>query len=317
MLEKCRKMLTIFAFRDNITQCYLKARDEFGSETFIHFKTKFRRNVNMLKKKIFEIVSEMDNEQCQVLEKYLNHQLYVDAEDVDCRQQKSEIYQRYATTVAELIAKVEVYKHNLPRQISGMVEAIFRILTTASGETEKEYEIDLYNNASEYEDFLIEMLYLMLIEIYIKEAKQYRKVFKKFKYQAIKTEDGILFMDAVDNKLRNVSKFYKQGGKKFRQKYGISYLKYRMLLNKESFITKNKDFSLEVTIKKSADLPEIIQAFELGESVVGICEENYSKIINNGYNSTFINRIINIMPTIVSTMLAIMAAIVIYKRLAG
>lgn len=164
----------------------------------------------MTNEELLLIISDLDESQRQALEQYLEY-LKIEDNEVACIQDKKmDIYNKYSTTIAYLIAKVEVCKHDLPRQVTGMIETIFRILSSASATEEQGRALSLYDVVMKYEECLVNLLYLMLVDYYVKEIKKYRKTLKKFKYQSIELEDGILFMEKVNNKLKKLKELYKK-----------------------------------------------------------------------------------------------------------
>lgn len=268
----------------------------------------------MTKESILNIISNMDTIHLKAIEEYLEHQMYPDDDDIKIKDKKYVIYHNYSTIIAELIAKIEVYLHDMPKQISGLIETTFRILSSASVEKNEENELTLYDYAFKYEMFLINVLYLMLVDTYIREIKKYIKTLKKFNYRAIEVRDGILFMEEVNTNLKQVLVSYKRGKKKFKQIYDVGLWGYMMILNKVPCLNKNFRVEENVVFRNSDTLTELYDAFSNAEKVMELCEENYSNIINNGYNSTPLKRFLNIVPTIVTITLTILAAIVIYKE---
>lgn len=273
--------------------------------------------MGMTDEKIFAFISSMDQKQHEALEKYLEHQMILDIEEVEVKKKKYAVYHEYADTIADLVAKIEVYAHDLPRQICGLIEMTFRILSVASVEKAKDKELILYDVALKYEKFLINILYLTLIDIYVKEIRRYRRVFKKFKYRAIKLDNGIFIKQHINNQLCVVSSLVKKSKKTLKVMYSINEWHLMIFLDKLPFVEKLLELNVDIGIENNSDIQELICAFNLAEEVMDICEVNYSKIINNGYNSTFIRRILHIVPTIISVVLAVLGAITIYYRMVG
>lgn len=258
----------------------------------------------MTNEELLLIISDLNERQRQALEQYLEYLKPEDNEVACIQDKKMDIYNKYSTTIAYLIAKVEVCKHDLPRQVTGMIETIFRILSAASATEEQGRELSLYDVVIKYEECLINLLYLMLVDYYVREIKKYRKTLKKFKYQSIELEEGILFMEKVNNKLKELRGLHKENKRLFKNIYNINSLKFMMLMDKFNFLNRTYDEDLNIGIVADDKLPDLALAFNIAEETVGVCEENYSRVINNGYNSTYIKRFLCIIPTLASVILA-------------
>ena len=275
----------------------------------------------MTDEELLKQILKMDTKQRKALEKYVEFEVYPDQEDLDVIAIKKKVYSKYSESISGLIAKAEVYLHDLPKQICGLIEMVFRILTTSSVEDEKSDEIKLCVASLEYELFLLNTLNALLIECYIKEIKRYRKLFKKFKHKGVILENGTSFMKEVDSQLKSAYVMFKSGKKKYKRLYNLNLLEYMVMLGKFSKI-ENKfpwmehiiPYEFDVKIGIGTEILELNQCFQKVQNIIEICEKNYSTIINNGYDSSFIRRFILHIPDIISASLTILAAIIIFKK---
>lgn len=275
----------------------------------------------MTNDELLEQISKMDLQQRDALEKYVAFEIYPDEEDSEVATIKKRVYGEYSEVISGLVAKAEVYLHDLPKQICGLIEMIFRILTTSSAEEEKSNKIRLCAASLNYEIFLLNTLKALLIECYIKEIKRYRRLLKKFKHKAVIVENGKPFMKEVDFRLKNVRRMFRKGKKKYKQIYSLNFLEYMVMLGKFSPIENKipwfeRFIPLEIAINVSigTEIKELSQCFEEVENIVNICETKYSVIINNGYDSSFWRKLVLHIPDFISAILTILAAIIIFKK---
>lgn len=272
----------------------------------------------MTKEEIMEKVFNLEDKQIHELEAFLEYRFSPDEEDFIVLEKKRELYHKYIKSIAPKIAIVEVYCHNLPRQISGLIETIFRILAAASVEDDKDDEIKLYDVVLEYEEFLINTLYMFIIDIYTKEVVRYCKNFGNFNCNAIELENGIMLMNDVHTKFKTASRFYKRAQKKFRKAYNIGFWEYQLLLNKLSFWDRFVIPEISVGVSKTVDLRELDESYVILEKLVEGCENNYAKVIHNGYVPGFWKRLVyKYIPGIVSFLLTAWGAFLLYKRMVG
>lgn len=232
---------------------------------------------------------------------------------------KEKIYKIYEENIAKLIADVEVYAHDLPRQISGCIETVFRMMGTAANSKEDE-NVLMYDLVLRYEDFIINLLRMQLIDLYKKEIKEYRRTLKQFKYHDITLENGTVFLDEVDKNLKNVSSLLSIGKKRFKYLYRISELKLCALLgklNKFRVVERKFSYGVMVNVKSEGMIQELQEAYDSLKNTVDLCEKYYPEVINNGYNSTKIRCFLNGLPTIIAGIMALISAIIIYKRMVG
>ncbi|MBE6534827.1 MAG: hypothetical protein E7678_07705 [Ruminococcaceae bacterium] len=275
----------------------------------------------MSDEELLKQILKMDHKQREALEKYVEFEVYPDQEDIDVFEIKKNVYSKYSETISALVAKAEVYLHDLPKQVCGLIEMVFRILTTSAVEDKKSDEIALCAASLEYELFLLNTLNALLIECYIKEIKRYRKLFKKFKHKGVILENGTSFMKEINVQLKSACAMFKIGKKKYKRMYSLNFLEYMVMLgkfskieNKFSWMERFIPYRLDVEIGIGAEISELDQCFQKVQGIVDICENNYSTIINNGYDSSFIKRFLLHLPSIISAGLTILAAIIIFKK---
>ena len=215
------------------------------------------------------------------------------------------IYGTYKNDISDLVAKVEVYAHDLPRQISGVVETIFRLLASASiKNSDKQKKI--YENAYNYEIFLINVLYITLVNLYIEKIKKYRRILKQFKHGGIKNENNVCFMDETKEKLKEIEEIYNIGKRSFKTIYKLNEFNLLFFCNRiPKKIEKIFTTDIEVEVDDKIEINELKVSFNLAEKLLKTYETTYGTIIDNGYKATFLRRILNIIPTILSFIFAI------------
>ena len=81
----------------------------------------------MTNEELNRIIRNLNRPQRESLERYLLYQTYPDLDnDSDIVAKKEESYRLYSSNISKLIAKVEVYAHDLPIPIFGIIENIVK-----------------------------------------------------------------------------------------------------------------------------------------------------------------------------------------------
>jgi len=228
---------------------------------------------------------------------------------------KKEIYGLYVGDVAKLIAIVEVYNHNLPRHIGGLIESVFRMISSSETKNDEECYY-IYDSALKYEYFLINILYLIIIQLYMKQIKVYKKTFEKFNFEPIEIREDDKTRYGLDSNIlktiiiegqKKVSKNYSLGKKEFKNMYELNTLQTLFYTEK---LPISRYFSLDknIGLKKSACIAELKDSYKLSENIIQLCEKYYSNVIDNGYNASLGVRIICKIPEAISFILALITA---------
>lgn len=212
---------------------------------------------------------------------------------------KHEAYKIYAINIAHLIAELEVYSHDLPKWMYGFLEMIFRLSATAAGQDEEDAKI-AYKGIIRYEQSLINIINLALIDYYAKEIRQYKQTLSKFKHRAIYTKDGIAIIPAIRICLKKMSKLKRLGYKKFKKRYTF---------NRRKGSLKFKLDEIEEPI-----ISELKDCVDEGKEGMDLCENFYPVVINNGFVSSCPARIVHWLPTVISFALAIVGAMILILK---
>ncbi len=275
----------------------------------------------MTNEELQSLISQLDTKQREALEKHIEFEAYPDIEKANLSNLKRKIYEKYAKVISDLVAKTEVYVHDLPKQICGLIETVFRILTTSSAEPDENDQIRLCAASFKYENFLVDTLRAVLIDCYIKRIKQYHKILNKFNHKAVKIGSSP-FMKEINRLSKCLKKEYKQGKKKFKTQYSLGIFEYLTVLGKftpiekvfpviEKILPYNIDIYLDICNNKISEFENCIKDAEM---IIAHCEDNYALIINNGYNSSLLRRLISHIPELISFAFTVYAAIVFLMK---
>lgn len=110
----------------------------------------------MTNEELNRIIRNLNRPQRESLERYLLYQTYPDLDnDSDIVAKKEESYRLYSSNISKLIAKVEVYAHDLPIPIFGIIENIVRIHSIVEQIEDKEEMIKGYEQIIQYEKFFL------------------------------------------------------------------------------------------------------------------------------------------------------------------
>ena len=270
------------------------------------------------------IIAQLDTLSIEQKEKLLHYLQYVqcdDGENEDIIQRKKKIYETYANTIAQLVAKVEVYAHNLPRQISGLIETTFNIIDSTAADEDEDKLISNYEIAYDYEQFVIDILYLTILRLYIKEIKSFKKLFKNFNNKGIKVKStNVSIMQEINDKLSSISCVYATGKKMIKKKYHLNFSEIIFLTENNWMIDRvySSKFEIMVDLKNADKDCEgtiiLSDATKDAEQLINNCIECYGSVINNGYTSTPAKKIIKYLPKFISAILTIYGVIEILNK---
>lgn len=272
----------------------------------------------MTNEELNRIIRNLNRPQRESLERYLLYQTYPDLDnDSDIAAKKEESYRLYSSNISKLIAKVEVYAHDLPIPIFGIIENIVRIHSIVEQIEDKEEMIKGYEQIIQYEKFFINILHLILIRLYAAQVKTYKKVLKMFNHKGVQIDDSPV-LNRVDEQLKEVLVLVRQGKSKLKKIYALSWFQVEKFTDNllpvfDRFGSKEVD----VINGESEIIQELLVAYQRMQNITSICEENYSEIINNGYKAKFLKRILNIVPIILSFLLTVCGALTIYFKFMG
>lgn len=271
----------------------------------------------MTNEELYGLIQNLNQTQREKLEEYLKYQTYKDTDDLEIASVKGKAYDLYRNDISKLIAKIEVYAHELPIPIYGMVERIVHIHALAIQITEKEEAIRGYEQIILYEKFLINILYLTLTKLYISQSRKYIRVLRTFNHKGVYVDsEPVLRVARKQAKEAIVS--LRKGKRELQKIYSIGWIQIEMFLDHLPRVMRrfvNRDVA--VTTSGSRIIAELEEAWHLAESVVNLCEENYAEVVDNGYISTWRMRFVYALPGWISFLLALYGTVSIYYKLAG
>lgn len=259
-------------------------------------------NVSVEEKEFYDKYLSLDENQKAVIDKRINYMLLSDDESEFVANNKKIIYNQYNKSIAPLIAKIEVYQHDLPKKCRALIETAFRCLTIASKDESKEQSLveSEYIALHKYMQYLTSTLYLWLIDLYIKEIKVIKRTIKKFNYKGIRIDNNRCIVDVVDANLKRIKELRCTG-----------YKKYKPLTH------RYKKYNLSdccVSVSENNIVKELEDAFYLAEETLTKIQENFPQVISNGHNDTPIKCIVKYMPKIISGIIAIISIILILNK---
>lgn len=243
---------------------------------------------------------KLDNYQKTAVLKKIEFMLSPDNEDEELSAVKNKIYEKYSKCVSKLIAKLEVYNHDLPDDIRGYIETTFRLLSSSSKYSGGQ-AIKICEYTYNFQIFLVNTLYIKLTDLYLKEIKKYKRVFKTFNYKGIKYEgENKKFIDFYNEEIKKI-KLLKRKGKK---QYKNNYKRHKDELND----------GFQVNVVSSKEIFELEKAYKTAEKLLEEAEKYYPSIISNGTTNTIKDFIIFSFPTIVSVVFTIFGVIILVKE---
>ena len=227
---------------------------------------------------------------------------------------KNAIYTLYRTEISKLIAKVEVYVHDLPRQVCGIIENIFRCLASAESKDDSNIRFKIYEIAYKYEIFLVNVLHITLIYVYKKRIKKYKMTFKQFKYGGIRLENDVYFMDKLNDFLKEGNHLLKDGRKKFIELYRLNFWETLFYCNQIPWLERffQSEIQIGATVNNKIDTLE--KSYITYGKAIALCEDNYARIIANGYQATLMKRIIGSIPGVISFVVTLITAIILIAQ---
>lgn len=271
----------------------------------------------MTDQELNEIIADLNQTQRETLEQYLEYQRYPDEDDAEIASIKKEAYSLYKNTISGLIAKVEVYAHDLPMSIYSITDNIVRMHSLVAQIEERDQAIEEYEQIIQYENFFINILYLMLTKLYVAQIKAYIKVLKRFNYKGVCVDNTPVLYDAK-RQIKSILCLVSQGKKILKNVYSIKWIQIEMFIsNVPPFIRKFINREVDIMNENSRLISELSSAFHTAQKTLNLCETNFPNIVNNGYNESLFKRLWNIMPMVLSFLLALYGLIIIYYKLLG
>ena len=209
------------------------------------------------------------------------------------------VYELYRTQISEMIAYIEVYEHDLPPLITGLISEVFTTIAVAESAGEEEV-LGLHYLIQT----VVQAIRLHAIFVFIHEIGEREKLFKRYKYKGamIPGEDIHIFDKiqemkkiAVSNLTDKLKRYYRRSicsmfsiVRDSDSQYGIRdlliyfkdfaklYVFKRLIKWEEPFIPL--DF-LVIEENESLDLSKEYSDFR---QLLSFCENHMSDVINTG-----------------------------------
>lgn len=97
------------------------------------------------------------------------------------------IYNGYKTDISELIANIEVYEHDLPKEVMVQISEIFRAIASYEHSDSSEKE-DEWNFVQTTYSTVLNHLYVHAIFLFNKKIYDYDKLFRQYNYKGVMIE---------------------------------------------------------------------------------------------------------------------------------
>lgn len=253
-----------------------------------------------------KLVTSLNENQLNFVKKYIDYHFSAESDTFD-NEWKHSIYCDYAKTITGLLAKCEVFTHDLPRDIVGIIEIIFRLLTSTTQTDDFDKITTIFLAMSNCEKYMINMLYIKLIDCYVQTIKLHKKTLSHFKHQSFYLsyyyENKVPFFKSIRKKLKYIKKSKKIGTKELK-----SFLKKNGIKKELDFITvamHENDIGIINSLKT---------AYEQAEQLVLMIEKKYPDIISNGYKLSIWRKLVYRMPECIATILAVLSIYLWIKK---
>lgn len=247
---------------------------------------------------------DLTESQKEIVKKYIEYH-FISKDEFDKSSKLNQAYLSYSNEISQLIAKSEVYGHDLPDGVFAINEYIFSLLTYSSQIKSDDKLLDTtYNNIIKSEEYLINTLRLNLLNIFIDLIESYRKFLRRFNYKGIPKIDSSLVKEVLSSKekIKELKKAKRKASriiKSFRKK------------------SPNCNDLNDISIDLGAvcELSFLKDAYEDADKILSYIEKEYPVIVNNGYNGLRFTKILKHIATALSVFLAITGCISLFNFL--
>lgn len=199
-----------------------------------------------------------------------------------------EIYDKYQTTVNELLAQLEVNIHDLDKEVLSIITDLNRIVALLR---RPETNSNHFTNANNIMYILIHVLQIKLIESYIKKIKQYRKFLRSFNQKGIFIDvngtEGKSFYEYTKAEFKEVKKNFKNWRKSHKRDYQFD-------CNTKEYFDTEEEIGLSPILEQA-------------KALALLYEKYYSNIIENGYGASITTKVINVLLIIVPLSLLVLS----------
>ncbi len=251
-----------------------------------------------------EKLSKLKENQLDELDNWLTFQLKSDCDEESYKELKRDVYLLYAERISELVSKIEVYFHELPMFLYGMITNIVRMHTIVISIEDSHEKYQGYEDILGYERFIVNLLNVVLYEKYKKQIKQYMRGFKRYQYKGVRIKkdvekdtvrlkgenDEIIdiidrpLYEVINTQIKRLSADYKVREASFRARYGITRFQVYSFKNSNRKFISNRD--IDVKNRNSVIDEDLVRCCSNLEGLVDICEDYYSSVTGSGYKAS-------------------------------
>lgn len=200
-------------------------------------------------------------------------------------------YSAYSNDIAELVAKIEVYAHDLPPFVGALVEYLWHMLAVAAVEHDPEAQGRIYKAIDKYTIHIINELRIILVDLYLSTIRGYEQTLSCFNHQAFLDAAGKPVMQEVRNSIKQI-KLLRRKTKRIRKAHFTTFV-------------DNGISNVVVSCENVCKIEEITKALDIAEYTITLCEKFYAQIVANGYAEPLHKKIAAAIPDIVSFGLAV------------
>lgn len=210
------------------------------------------------------------------------------------------VYNEYKTTISELIANIEVYEHDLPKEVMVQISEIFRSVSSYENCKSDKKEAEWKALHKMYYT-VINHLYVHAVFLFLKKINDYDKLFCRYNYEGVMVDDKNFAVLSKERKKEIYRLFVKELKKCYKGnvlnnlrnnslKYNIMYLKGYCIINGMAlFLKYNKKPTIPVNDYRDKNFKEIYQK---AKELLELYQEIAPKVIQNGAKKTLKTQVI-------------------------
>lgn len=226
------------------------------------------------------------------LENWIAYICYEENDDsYAIKELRNKIYSFYSNQINDLINKYEVYFHDFSTQVSIIIMDLVKELASCSSHS-KDSDIECaLRNAY---DILYCLHFILCIEIIyycLSRVNQYKKTLKRFNFK------GVYYtpQDTANNSnIKKFSEVMNENENKLRESLMLYEDVFYDLISKKDSKTAFYDLDkIESVMQNVVNVDELSNAVKEACNYLNDAENHFAEIINNGYNSTIVQKCIN------------------------
>jgi len=210
-------------------------------------------------------------------------------------------YNAYSNNIADLIAKIEVYAHDLPPFVGSLVEYLWHMLAVAAIESDPDSQKRIYESIGKYIIHIINELKMILVDLYLDTILGYRRTLSNFNHQAFVDATGKPVMKEVKDSINQIKSLRKKA-RRIRKTHFTTFV-------------DNGISNVVVSCENVCEIEQIAQAMAIAENTIALCERFYAKIVANGYSEPPYKKVIAALPDLVSLGLTVYGFWVLIQKI--